>query len=59
MEATYGILLIRMVHDAAQPKTKQSAIKAMKARREELLKHQHATAATTKQDESAGATASS
>ncbi len=58
MEATYGVVLLRMVHEAAQPKAKQSAIKAMKAKREELLKHQHATAATTKQDGADGTTSS-
>ncbi|KAJ3513606.1 hypothetical protein NLJ89_g2855 [Agrocybe chaxingu] len=39
--------LERMVHEAAQPKSKQSATKAAKARREEMLKAQAAAAAAS------------
>ncbi|KAF9054523.1 X-domain of DnaJ-containing-domain-containing protein [Panaeolus papilionaceus] len=38
--------LERMVHEAAQPKSKQSTIKAAKAKREEMLKAQAAAAAS-------------
>jgi len=41
-----------MVAEAANPKSKQTILKAAKARREEQLKHQHATAA---KDGSSGA----
>jgi len=41
-----------MVAEAANPKSKQTILKAAKARREEQLKHQHAAAA---KDGSSGA----
>ena len=50
----------RMVHEAAQPRSKQHvAMKAAKARREELHKHQQATtSSTTPKDGAASAAAS-
>ncbi|PPQ64782.1 hypothetical protein CVT24_007868 [Panaeolus cyanescens] len=48
--------LERMVHEAAQPKSKQSTIKAAKARREEMLKAQAAAASASASSESKPAT---